>query len=205
MDRIELEIDISIDEAAAKERGLSVEDIMNGIRVCDDDTCDGAYITTDIPGCDCTRDFFLRAADLVSVKRKDPQAEKDRELERLWEELSDIPFDENESGELILAAPWHGFPAHTEREEIWHWFDEGHSKGVAYLLYGTKPAEAKTAAKNAASLVALENRCFECMAEQCAFNPHGICRFPMVYGVLPEMTEEDGCLDMLLARDAFEE
>ena len=27
------------------------------------------------------------------------------------------------------------FPIGTHREEIWHWFDERHSKGVYYLLY----------------------------------------------------------------------
>ena len=52
----------------------------------------------------------------------------------LWYELADIPFDEDESGELILAHPWRKFEKGTPREEIWRWFDEGYSMGVANLL-----------------------------------------------------------------------
>ncbi|MCI9258461.1 hypothetical protein [Acutalibacter sp.] len=28
------------------------------------------------------------------------------------------------------------FPADTFREDVWHWFDDRHSKGVSYLMYG---------------------------------------------------------------------
>ena len=34
-----------------------------------------------------------------------------------------------------IEEPFLGFPAGTNREELWHWFDKRHSKGVAYLLY----------------------------------------------------------------------
>ena len=34
-----------------------------------------------------------------------------------------------------MEAPFLDFPAGTPREDIWRWFDERHSKGVAYLLY----------------------------------------------------------------------
>lgn len=54
---------------------------------------------------------------------------------RLWDELADIPFDEDENGELILAENWHCFSAGTPREEIWHWFDARTSGGVVTLLY----------------------------------------------------------------------
>lgn len=59
-------------------------------------------------------------------------------LEVLWDELGDVPFDENESGELILAEDWYHFKAGTERDEIWHWFDKLYSYGVYSLLYGRK-------------------------------------------------------------------
>lgn len=126
--------------------------------------------------------------------------QRDEELEKLWDELSDVPFDENEDGELVLTEDWYCFDAGTEREEIWHYFDKRHSKGVAYLLYGGNPAPTDTD-----KLVELDAMCFECDAEHCAFNPRGICKFPMVYGVLPEQTEKDGCLDFLLERDADNE
>lgn len=66
--------------------------------------------------------------------------------EKLWDELEDVPFDEDKDGRLILAVPWNGFPAQTRREDIWQWFDEGHSKGVYYLLYDRSR---KTTPKNA--------------------------------------------------------
>jgi len=59
---------------------------------------------------------------------------KDKEAETLWMELEDIPFDETELGGLIIAQNWLHFEKGTEREEIWHWFDEKHSQGVHYLL-----------------------------------------------------------------------
>ena len=55
----------------------------------------------------------------------------DTELENLWKFLEDIPMNENEQ----LEEDWFIFPKGTDKEEIWHWFDEQHSKGVSYLLY----------------------------------------------------------------------
>ena len=63
--------------------------------------------------------------------------EQDRLIEQMWEELEDIPFDEDEnSGKMYIAQDWKDFEKGEFREDIWHWFDERHSKGVAYLLYG---------------------------------------------------------------------
>lgn len=60
------------------------------------------------------------------------KTERDRTLERLWEQFEDIPMNpETECIEEQFLGWWPG----TKREEIWHWFDEQHSKGVAYLLY----------------------------------------------------------------------
>lgn len=51
----------------------------------------------------------------------------------LWRIFEDVPM--NPKTEEI-ETEFLGFPAGTHREEIWHWFDAKHSKGVAYLLYG---------------------------------------------------------------------
>lgn len=59
--------------------------------------------------------------------------ENDKKIEQLWNELRDVPFDDEE-GQLVLSESWNIFQKGTEREEIWHWFDENHSKGVAWLL-----------------------------------------------------------------------
>ena len=58
----------------------------------------------------------------------------EKEVEELWDQLEDVPFDEIED-ELCLAVNWQGWSKGTSREEIWHWFDEHHSQGVFYLLY----------------------------------------------------------------------
>lgn len=59
--------------------------------------------------------------------------ERDAELELLWKQFEDVPM--NPDTERI-EEEFIGFPAGTDREDIWHWFDERHSKGVVYLLYG---------------------------------------------------------------------
>lgn len=57
----------------------------------------------------------------------------DRELEALWKQFGDVAMNpETEEIEESFLS----FPAGTHREEIWHWFDERYSKGVAALLYG---------------------------------------------------------------------
>lgn len=56
----------------------------------------------------------------------------DAYIEELWRQFSDIPMDPVTER---MEEPFLHFPANTEREDIWHWFDENHSKGVYYLLY----------------------------------------------------------------------
>lgn len=68
-----------------------------------------------------------------------------RMIEGFWKNLSDVPFSEDEDGRLVLEGEYKLmfgsreiaiFPAGTDREEIWHWFDERHPKGVVYLMNG---------------------------------------------------------------------
>ena len=63
----------------------------------------------------------------------------DKYLESKWAELEDVPFDETPDGYLVLAEDFWKFKKGTEREEIWHFFDEYHSKGVYFLLYQWHP------------------------------------------------------------------
>ena len=57
----------------------------------------------------------------------------------MWQELADIPLEVPEIGDEFFAEPFTlqgiTFPAGITRTELWHWFDEHHPKGVAYLLY----------------------------------------------------------------------
>lgn len=57
----------------------------------------------------------------------------DAEIEKLWDELTDVPFDESEY-DLMLSDNWFIFEKGTKREDIWHWFDKYHSKGVGWLM-----------------------------------------------------------------------
>lgn len=59
--------------------------------------------------------------------------DRDEELEELWERLGDIPMDPETE---CIEETFLNWPKGTHREEIWHWFDKRHSKGVYYLLYG---------------------------------------------------------------------
>ena len=120
--------------------------------------------------------------------------ERDKRLEQLWAEFADVPMNpETEK----MEEPFLHFPARTDREEIWHWFDERHSKGVVYLLYGTEP---KYSFKNMASLVHAQSLCTECDAEHCVFNPDGICKAPFVIGRTPSLSD-DGCADFCYKGD----
>ena len=59
--------------------------------------------------------------------------ERDKELKELWYNLEDVPYN---SDTECIEADFGIWKAGTEREEIWHWFDERYSKGVYALLYG---------------------------------------------------------------------
>ena len=59
------------------------------------------------------------------------RAFRDVVVEELWDNLTDVPIDpETEE----LDEPYYIWPKGIDKEDIWHWFDEQHSKGVAYLL-----------------------------------------------------------------------
>lgn len=51
-------------------------------------------------------------------------------LKFLWEKFADVPVDDDG----CLMGCFMGYDAGTDREEIWHWFDEHHSEGVAALM-----------------------------------------------------------------------
>lgn len=62
----------------------------------------------------------------------------DTEVRKLWDELEDILFIENENSDdsckLVLANNWQGWDKGTTRDEIWGWFNKHFSKGLEELL-----------------------------------------------------------------------
>ncbi|MCD4793704.1 MAG: hypothetical protein K8R54_10745 [Bacteroidales bacterium] len=61
---------------------------------------------------------------------------RDKELELLWDELKNVPCVENEDSELVIDENFEYFDKGTDVESIWNWFDENHTKGVGWLIYG---------------------------------------------------------------------
>ena len=57
----------------------------------------------------------------------------DKDVEQIWCGLEDIPMNPDTE---CLEASYFVFPCGINRMKIWKWFDEHHSKGVHYLLYG---------------------------------------------------------------------
>lgn len=53
-------------------------------------------------------------------------------IKELWEEFGDVPM--NPKTECI-ETKWHGFPAGTHREEIWHWFEDTFDIRVHDLMF----------------------------------------------------------------------
>lgn len=56
-----------------------------------------------------------------------------KKIKDLWVQFGEIPM--NPETECI-EEEWHGFPAGTFREDIWHWFEEKFNVSVAEDLMG---------------------------------------------------------------------
>ena len=75
-------------------------------------------------------DSFYRD-DFETMLAEESPEERDNHLESLWLELTDIPINPQTE---TLEAQFYIFNEGTHKEDIWRWFDQHHSIGVAYLL-----------------------------------------------------------------------
>lgn len=124
----------------------------------------------------------------------EPLSDRDRELEDLWAQLEDVPMDpETEKLEEDFYPDNRAcfFSAGTDREDIWHWFDERHSKGIAYLLYN----DGVDRTPELANQMYLKQLCFDCESSSCQYNHGGECRFALVHERKPRINDYDGCID----------
>lgn len=127
--------------------------------------------------------------DLPLAETLKPVPQQDQILEELWAAFADVPMDpETEQ----MEAPFFIWEAGTPREEIWRWFDERYSKGVAHLLYG----DGTDHTADTAQIMFYKQLCEVCDAEHCVYNPHGICLFPLISSRKPRLSD-DGCTDFI--------
>lgn len=77
-------------------------------------------------------DYLLTEKDMATVRSRGLEesfeVRKAIYLERLWSEFGDVPMDPETE---CIESEWHGFPAGTHREIIWHWFEETYDVSVA--------------------------------------------------------------------------
>jgi hypothetical protein len=64
-------------------------------------------------------------------KEKKNYTSRDSLIEDLWKTLSDVPMNPDTEN---MEEEWFIFPKGTNRETIWYWFDENHSKGVGWIM-----------------------------------------------------------------------
>lgn len=90
------------------------------------------------------REDFLKVSKIIKEEYPDvfTKAEEKAELtgldyKTLWEELGDVPVDENEN----IDVDWRQFPKGTFREDIWHWFEEEYGISVGELINGEEAVE----------------------------------------------------------------
>lgn len=114
--------------------------------------------------------------------------DRDEELEEMWAKFADVPMN---SETECIEEQFMGWGPGVHREEIWHWFDRRHSKGVSYLLYGDGIDRTDQFAK----MVYLKQLCIECESQTCQYNHGGECRFALVHERKARITDDDGCID----------
>lgn len=119
--------------------------------------------------------------------------DRDARLEDLWSQFADVPM--NPETECI-EAEFMGWGPGIHREEIWHWFDKRHSKGVAYLLYGDAAL-----VSNTEKIRHIEALCRKCGSADCIYNKSCRCIYPRVHETAPVITELDGCKNYLYIGD----
>ena len=87
---------------------------------------------------DCNTPFNITLENVVEEVKKGISL-TDEVLEFLWERLGNVPVDDDG----CLTDCFMGYETGTDREEIWHWFDECYSEGVAALMNGRYDIEYK--------------------------------------------------------------
>lgn len=114
--------------------------------------------------------------------------DRDKALEELWAQLGDVQTD---SETECLSESFMGWDKGTDIEEIWYWFDQRYSNGVAYLMY----RGAEDYVPESRRLYGLKKLCSKCKSRACQYNHGGECRFAMVHERRPQISDAGECID----------
>lgn len=68
-----------------------------------------------------TRHQFLKTYSYVT------EEEYDNTLDLMWEQLGDIPTNENGT---LIEEKFYNWEKGAEKEKIWHWFDDRLEEGI---------------------------------------------------------------------------
>lgn len=68
---------------------------------------------------------------MINIYNMD-EKEKDIFVKKLWEEFGNIILDEDDR----IAEDFYIWKEGTDRDIIWHWFDDNYSNGLARGLMG---------------------------------------------------------------------
>jgi len=80
--------------------------------------------------------YWERFMEFVNTMPEPPeQVDVKKWCEELWKELGDVPVDEEG---IAIEIPFLHFEIGTEREEIWHWFEDTFDVAVHDLMYPKK-------------------------------------------------------------------
>lgn len=71
--------------------------------------------------------FELTKNEFLIIYSYLSEEEYQNTLDKLWEQLGDIPVDESETK---IEKPFFYWGKNTNKEKIWHWFDERLVEGI---------------------------------------------------------------------------
>lgn len=71
--------------------------------------------------------FNLSRNDFLKMYSYLKEEEYDNTLDIMWEKFGDIPVDENG---ITIEQDFYIWKKGTEKEEIWHWFDDRIEEGI---------------------------------------------------------------------------
>ena len=88
-------------------------------------------VTPDIKSKHTDRQSRIRSYDSYAVRKVTPSSTINEDAHELWSKLGDIPINQDEETEECFLH----FEAGTDREDIWHWFEDRFNLSVTELMF----------------------------------------------------------------------